>query len=75
MSISSTLSNQLTKGQLQEKPPLYCKNSTYREFNTDDPSASHSNGPITVPAEMEVVEDTKCCCLVPIALCAPDKGP
>ncbi|XP_049643890.1 casein kinase I isoform X1 [Suncus etruscus] len=64
--IGSTLSEQLTQCQAREKPQLYCKNqalnSTNGELNTDDPTAGHSNAPITAPAEMEVAEDTKCCC-------------
>ncbi|XP_063056485.1 casein kinase I-like isoform X1 [Engraulis encrasicolus] len=37
-------------------------NSTNGELNTDDPTAGHSNAPITVTAEREVPDDTKCCC-------------
>uniref|UniRef100_A0A6Q2XW92 non-specific serine/threonine protein kinase n=1 Tax=Esox lucius TaxID=8010 RepID=A0A6Q2XW92_ESOLU len=36
--------------------------STNGELNTDDPTAGHSNAPITAPAEVEVADDTKCCC-------------
>ncbi|XP_023998415.1 casein kinase I isoform X2 [Salvelinus sp. IW2-2015] len=36
--------------------------STNGELNTDDPTAGHSNTPITAPAEVEVADDTKCCC-------------
>ncbi|KAK3531417.1 hypothetical protein QTP70_019251 [Hemibagrus guttatus] len=36
--------------------------STNGEVNTDDPTAGHSNAPITAPAEVEVADDTKCCC-------------
>ncbi|XP_039103965.1 casein kinase I isoform X2 [Hyaena hyaena] len=35
-------------------------NSTNGELNTDDPTAGHSNAPITAPAEVEVVDDTNC---------------
>ncbi|XP_048197673.1 casein kinase I isoform X1 [Perognathus longimembris pacificus] len=37
-------------------------NSTNGELNADDPTAGHSNAPITAPAEVEVADDTKCCC-------------
>ncbi|XP_048470249.1 casein kinase I isoform X2 [Rhincodon typus] len=33
--------------------------STNGELNTDDPTAGHSNAPITAPAEIEVADDTK----------------
>ncbi|XP_042198599.1 casein kinase I isoform X2 [Callorhinchus milii] len=36
--------------------------STNGELNTDDPTAGHSNAPITAPAEIEVADDTRCCC-------------
>lgn len=36
--------------------------STNGELNTDDPTAGRSNAPITAPAEVEVMDDTKCCC-------------
>lgn len=34
-------------------------NSTNGELNTDDPTAGHSNAPITANAEVEVADDTK----------------
>ncbi|XP_066037492.1 casein kinase I isoform X6 [Chamaea fasciata] len=37
--------------------------STNGELNTDDPTAGRSNAPITAPAEVEVMDETKCCCL------------
>ncbi|XP_054373849.1 casein kinase I isoform X2 [Molothrus ater] len=45
--------------------------STNGELNTDDPTAGHSNAPITAPAEVEVMDETNCqkvlnmwcCCL------------
>lgn len=42
-------------------PPrrLQALNSTNGELNADDPTAGHSNAPITAPAEVEVVDDTK----------------
>ncbi|KAL7992924.1 hypothetical protein Chor_017180 [Crotalus horridus] len=36
--------------------------STNGELNTDDPTAGHSNAPITAPAEVEVADDTKRSC-------------
>ncbi|XP_047224158.1 casein kinase I-like isoform X1 [Girardinichthys multiradiatus] len=36
--------------------------STNGELNTDDPTAGHSNAPITANAEVEVPDDVKCCC-------------
>ncbi|XP_012729060.1 casein kinase I isoform X3 [Fundulus heteroclitus] len=36
--------------------------STNGELNTDDPTAGHSNAPITANAEVEVPDDIKCCC-------------
>ncbi|XP_008835348.1 casein kinase I isoform X1 [Nannospalax galili] len=37
-------------------------NSTNGELNADDPTAGHSNAPIAAPAEIEVADETKCCC-------------
>uniref|UniRef100_A0A2K5PG29 Protein kinase domain-containing protein n=1 Tax=Cebus imitator TaxID=2715852 RepID=A0A2K5PG29_CEBIM len=37
-------------------------NSTNGELNADDPTAGHSNAPITAPAEVEVTNETKCYC-------------
>ncbi|MEE6459779.1 hypothetical protein FKM82_000737 [Ascaphus truei] len=34
--------------------------STNGELNTDDPTAGHSNAPITAPAEVEVLDETNC---------------
>lgn len=33
--------------------------STNGELNTDDPTAGHSNAPITANPEVEVADDTK----------------
>lgn len=33
--------------------------STNGELNTDDPTAGHSNAPITAPTEVDVVDETK----------------
>ncbi|XP_029475581.1 casein kinase I isoform X4 [Rhinatrema bivittatum] len=34
--------------------------STNGELNTDDPTAGHSNAPITAPAEVEIMDETNC---------------
>ena len=39
--------------------PPQALNSTNGELNADDPTAGHSNAPITAPAEVEVADDTK----------------
>lgn len=33
--------------------------STNGELNTDDPTAGHSNAPITAPTDVEVADETK----------------
>lgn len=38
---------------------LQVMSSTNGELNTDDPTAGHSNAPITANAEVEVADDTK----------------
>lgn len=38
---------------------LQVMSSTNGELNTDDPTAGHSNAPITAPTEVEVADDTK----------------
>lgn len=48
----------------QHGPTLTCASlqvmsSTNGELNTDDPTAGHSNAPITAPTEVEVTDDTK----------------
>uniref|UniRef100_A0A2K6ML72 non-specific serine/threonine protein kinase n=1 Tax=Rhinopithecus bieti TaxID=61621 RepID=A0A2K6ML72_RHIBE len=52
--------------QLRDKGQPHSKNqalnSTNGELNADDPTAGHSNAPITAPAEVEVADETKCCC-------------
>nr|CAH7717175.1 unnamed protein product [Callosobruchus chinensis] len=35
--------------------------STNGELNADDPTAGHSNTPITQPQEIELIDETKCC--------------
>uniref|UniRef100_A0A250Y182 non-specific serine/threonine protein kinase n=1 Tax=Castor canadensis TaxID=51338 RepID=A0A250Y182_CASCN len=55
-----------TQPQHRDKAQPHSKNqalnSTNGELNADDPTAGHSNAPITAPAEVEVADDTKCCC-------------
>lgn len=51
-------------GALQDAPALtlaspQVMSSTNGELNTDDPTAGHSNAPITAPTEVEVTDDTK----------------
>ncbi|XP_018908979.1 casein kinase I isoform X3 [Bemisia tabaci] len=36
--------------------------STNGELANDDPTAGHSNTPITAQTEVEIVDDTRCCC-------------
>lgn len=36
--------------------------STNGDLGNDDPTTGHSNTPIALPVEVEVVSDTKCCC-------------
>jgi len=36
--------------------------STNGELNADDPTAGHSNTPITAQTELETQSETKCCC-------------
>lgn len=36
--------------------------STYSELAPDNPTTGHSNTPIAMPTEIEVVSETKCCC-------------
>lgn len=38
---------------------LQVMSSTNGELNTDDPTAGHSNAPITAPTEVEVADETK----------------
>uniref|UniRef100_A0A8C1H938 non-specific serine/threonine protein kinase n=2 Tax=Cyprinus carpio TaxID=7962 RepID=A0A8C1H938_CYPCA len=45
-----------SKAQPQTKNQVM--SSTNGEVNTDDPTAGHSNAPITAPAEVEVADDT-----------------
>lgn len=40
-------------------PPVQVMSSTNGELNTDDPTAGHSNAPITAPTEVEVADETK----------------
>ncbi|KAE8297562.1 Casein kinase I isoform gamma-1 [Larimichthys crocea] len=47
-----------------QHPPIRNQvvSSTNGELNADDPLAVHSNAPITAQAEVEVVDEAKCCC-------------
>ncbi|XDV49189.1 hypothetical protein PO909_018487 [Leuciscus waleckii] len=52
-----TLGSHLTAERLGGS--VQVMSSTNGELNTDDPTAGHSNAPITAPAEVEVADDTK----------------
>ncbi|KAM9426986.1 casein kinase I-like isoform 2-T3 [Salvelinus alpinus] len=64
--IGSVPSETLLQSSSRDKATQQTKNqvmsSTNGELNTDDPTAGHSNTPITAPAEVEVADETKCCC-------------
>lgn len=47
-------------GIMLEIAYLQVVSSTNGELNTDDPTAGRSNAPITAPAEVEVMDETKC---------------
>uniref|UniRef100_A0AAQ4PHK1 non-specific serine/threonine protein kinase n=1 Tax=Gasterosteus aculeatus aculeatus TaxID=481459 RepID=A0AAQ4PHK1_GASAC len=55
-----TLGSHLTAERLGGS--VQVMSSTNGELNTDDPTAGHSNAPITAPTEVEVADETKCCC-------------
>ncbi|XP_024134408.1 casein kinase I [Oryzias melastigma] len=55
-----TLGSHLTAERLGGS--VQVMSSTNGELNTDDPTAGHSNAPITAPTEVEVAEEAKCCC-------------
>uniref|UniRef100_A0A8C3AUP2 non-specific serine/threonine protein kinase n=1 Tax=Cyclopterus lumpus TaxID=8103 RepID=A0A8C3AUP2_CYCLU len=55
-----TLGSHLTAERLGGS--VQVMSSTNGELNTDDPTAGHSNAPITAPTEVEVSDETKCCC-------------
>ncbi|KAG2463718.1 KC1G2 kinase, partial [Polypterus senegalus] len=46
------------KDKAQQPTKNQVMSSTNGELNTDDPTAGHSNAPITAPAEVEVADDT-----------------
>uniref|UniRef100_A0A8C7YC19 non-specific serine/threonine protein kinase n=1 Tax=Oryzias sinensis TaxID=183150 RepID=A0A8C7YC19_9TELE len=52
-----TLGSHLTAERLGGS--VQVMSSTNGELNTDDPTAGHSNAPITAPTEVEVAEETK----------------
>jgi len=47
------------RGGVPLSPLLQVMSSTNGELNTDDPTAGHSNAPITAPTEVEVSDETK----------------
>ncbi|CAI5635532.1 casein kinase I isoform X5 [Oreochromis niloticus] len=55
-----TLGSHLTAERLGGS--VQVMSSTNGELNTDDPTAGHSNAPITAPTEVDVPDETKCCC-------------
>uniref|UniRef100_W5KE19 non-specific serine/threonine protein kinase n=1 Tax=Astyanax mexicanus TaxID=7994 RepID=W5KE19_ASTMX len=50
---------QPSRDKAQQQTKNQVMSSTNGEVNTDDPTAGHSNAPITAPAEVEVADDTK----------------
>ncbi|KAK6302215.1 hypothetical protein J4Q44_G00265700 [Coregonus suidteri] len=59
---SETLLQSSSRDKAAQQTKNQVMSSTNGELNTDDPTAGHSNAPITAPAEVEVADDTKCCC-------------
>jgi casein kinase 1 gamma len=59
---SSSLGHDLTPGN-DRHGSVQVVSSTNGELNADDPTAGHSNTPITAQAEVETSSETKCCCL------------
>lgn len=57
---SSMLGTNLT--QADRHGSVQVVSSTNSELANDNPTTGHSNTPITVPVEVEVVSETKCCC-------------
>uniref|UniRef100_A0A8C9XRD8 non-specific serine/threonine protein kinase n=1 Tax=Sander lucioperca TaxID=283035 RepID=A0A8C9XRD8_SANLU len=51
-----------SRDKAQQQTKNQVMSSTNGELNTDDPTAGHSNAPITAPTEVEVADETKCCC-------------
>ncbi|XP_014897029.1 casein kinase I isoform X3 [Poecilia latipinna] len=51
-----------SRDKAQQQTKNQVMSSTNGELNTDDPTAGHSNAPITAPTEVDVVDETKCCC-------------
>uniref|UniRef100_A0AAZ3SJD7 non-specific serine/threonine protein kinase n=1 Tax=Oncorhynchus tshawytscha TaxID=74940 RepID=A0AAZ3SJD7_ONCTS len=60
--IPSDTPAQPSRDKAQQQTKNQVMSSTNGELNTDDPTAGHSNAPITAPTEVEVADDTKCCC-------------
>ncbi|KAF5899544.1 major facilitator superfamily domain-containing protein 12-like isoform X2, partial [Clarias magur] len=48
-----------SRDKAQQQTKNQVMSSTNGEVNTDDPTAGHSNAPITAPAEVEVADETK----------------
>uniref|UniRef100_A0AAZ3P477 non-specific serine/threonine protein kinase n=1 Tax=Oncorhynchus tshawytscha TaxID=74940 RepID=A0AAZ3P477_ONCTS len=56
---SETLLQSSSRDKATQQTKNQVMSSTNGELNTDDPTAGHSNAPITAPAEVEVADDTK----------------
>uniref|UniRef100_A0AAR2J6Y3 non-specific serine/threonine protein kinase n=1 Tax=Pygocentrus nattereri TaxID=42514 RepID=A0AAR2J6Y3_PYGNA len=50
-----------SRDKAQQQTKAQVMSSTNGELNTDDPTAGHSNAPITAATEVEVADDTKTC--------------
>ncbi|KAG7230584.1 hypothetical protein INR49_025301 [Caranx melampygus] len=48
-----------SRDKAQQQTKNQVMSSTNGELNTDDPTAGHSNAPITAPTEVEVADETK----------------
>uniref|UniRef100_A0A8C7YF40 non-specific serine/threonine protein kinase n=1 Tax=Oryzias sinensis TaxID=183150 RepID=A0A8C7YF40_9TELE len=53
-----------------QRQNIQVMSSTNGELNTDDPTAGHSNAPITAPTEVEVAEETKISCFLKFLCCS-----
>uniref|UniRef100_UPI00398F473D casein kinase I isoform X1 n=2 Tax=Pristiophorus japonicus TaxID=55135 RepID=UPI00398F473D len=56
--------SQVLREKATQQQPLRNQvvSSTNGELNADDPTAAHSSAPIAALPEVDVTEDTKCCC-------------
>lgn len=52
----------VTQVPAETRGSVQVMSSTNGELGPDDPTAGQSNAPITQPADVDVVSDTKCCC-------------